>query len=67
MTQQLHPGVPDGDLVGFGEIVAVVGETYLIGLAILILIAALTNVAGLPAGIRFIPIGDPAMAAAFTA
>lgn len=65
MTAPLHPGASDGDAFGFGEIVAIMGEIYLIGLAVLILLAAMANAANVPA--NFISIDDPAIAAAFTA
>ena len=55
----------DAGTIGFGEIVAVMGEFYLIGLAILILVAAMAM--DVPAGLTFIPIDDPAIAANFTA
>ena len=67
MTQLLHHRALADDSVGFGEIIAIMGEIYLIGLAVPIPVAALANVAGLPAGITLSPIIDPAIAAAFTA
>ena len=67
MTQLLHHGAFGDDPVGFGEIIAIMGEIYLIGLAVLIAVAALANAAGLLAGITLSPIDDPTIAAAFTA
>ena len=67
MTQLFHHGALGDDSVGFGEIIAIMGEVYLIGLAVLIPVAALANAAGLPAGITLSPINDPTIAAAFTA
>ena len=56
----------DADPIAFGEIIAIMGEFYLVGLAILILLAAMANVAGVPIGINIIQIDDPAIAATFT-
>ena len=55
------------DPVALGEIIAIMGELYLVGLAILILLAAMANVAGVSTRIDIIQIDDPATAAAFTA
>ena len=57
----------DTDPIAPGEIVAIMGELYLVGLAILILLAAMANVAGVSTRIDIIQIDDPATAAAFTA
>jgi len=56
----------DADPIVFGEIIAIMGEFYLVGLAILILLAAMANAASVPAGINIIQIDDPAIAATFT-
>jgi hypothetical protein len=56
----------DADPIALGEIIAIMGEFYLVILAILILLAAMANVASVPIGIDIIQIDDPASAAAFT-
>jgi hypothetical protein len=58
--------VSDTNPIGLAEIVATMGELYLVGLAILILLAAMANIASVPTGISIIQIDDPAIAAAFT-
>ena len=56
----------DTDPIALGEIVAIMGELYLVGLASLILLAAMANAANVPAGFNLIEIDDPAIAATFT-
>ena len=56
----------DTDPIALGEIVAIMGEVYLVGLASLILLAAMANATNVPAGINIIQIDDPAIAATFT-
>jgi hypothetical protein len=65
MAVRLHQVVLDADPISLGAVVAIMGEVYLVLLAVLILFVGLANVAGVPGGI--IPIDDPAIAATFTA
>jgi hypothetical protein len=55
----------DADAIGVGELIAIMGEVYLVVLAILILLAACAEAMDASRGI--VPIDDPAIAAAFTA
>jgi hypothetical protein len=64
MAEQVRQVALDADPVSLGAIVAIMGEVYLVILAILIMAMA----AGLvPAERSFIRIEDPAIAANFTA
>ncbi len=64
MAEQIRQVALDADPVSLGAIVAIMGEVYLVILAILIMAMA----AGLvPAERSFIRIEDPAIAANFTA
>lgn len=61
----LHPIADDADPADCGELLALVGELYLVILAILILAAALSDAVEALPGI--VPTDDPAIAAVFTA
>ena len=68
MEQRLHERIYEADPAApasFGEIAALMGEIYLVMLAILIVGAAIAPVVDMPAA--FIRIDDPVIAANFTA
>jgi hypothetical protein len=64
MAEQSRQVVLDADPIILGEIVAIMGEVYLLIVTMLIMAMAADVV---PAGLSFIKIEDPAMAANFTA
>ncbi|HKP26340.1 MAG TPA: hypothetical protein VJV39_20905 [Dongiaceae bacterium] len=65
MAEQLYSS--DADPISLGEIAALIGEMYLVMLAVMVVVAASATAVGVPEAPAFIPIDDPAIAAAFTA
>jgi hypothetical protein len=70
MEERLHGPLPKAhptDGVSIGEIVALMGEIYLVTVAVLVVGAAIALTVGVPPVPALIRIDDPAIAANFTA